>query len=239
LNTTSQSLDLAALTVAAPSIRLQPDAPQILIMHTHGTEAYTMDGTDIYTPSDTSRTTDEHYNVLRIGREIANALTDMGFSVLHDTTLYDYPAYSGAYDRSKAGVESYLERYPSIQIVLDIHRDALVGENGETYKTLAEVDGEEMAQLMLVVGSNDTGLDHPNWKGNLTLAIDLQQRLCAISPSLARPITVRTNRFNQQLAPGALLVEVGSHGNTLREALSAARLFARAAGEEFRAFLPA
>lgn len=236
-NTTSQAVDVAALAAAPVEISLETGGPQILIMHTHGTEAYTMDGTDIYTPSDTSRTTDPNYNVVRVGEEIAGVLTEMGFSVLHDTSLYDYPAFSGAYDRSKAGVERYLAQYPSIRIVLDVHRDALVGENGETYKTLATVDGAETAQVMLVVGSNDTGLEHPHWKENLTLAIRLQGGMNALSPTLARPITIRTNRFNQQLTTGSLLVEVGSHGNTLQEALAAARLFARAAGEEFQTLL--
>lgn len=236
-NTTSQAVDVAALAAAPVEISLEAEGPQILIMHTHGTEAYTMDGTDIYTPSDTSRTTDPNYNVVRVGEEIAGVLTEMGFSVLHDTSLYDYPAFSGAYDRSKAGVERYLAEYPSIRIVLDVHRDALVGENGETYKTLATVDGAETAQVMLVVGSNDTGLEHPRWKENLTLAIRLQGGMNALSPTLARPITIRTNRFNQQLTTGSLLVEVGSHGNTLQEALAAARLFARAAGEEFQTLL--
>lgn len=236
-NTTSQAVDVAALAAAPVEISLEAGGPQILIMHTHGTEAYTMDGTDIYTPSDTSRTTDPNYNVVRVGEEIAGVLTEMGFSVLHDTSLYDYPAFSGAYDRSKAGVERYLAEYPSIRIVLDVHRDALVGENGETYKTLATVEGAETAQVMLVVGSNDTGLEHPRWKENLTLAIRLQGEMNALSPTLARPITIRTNRFNQQLTTGSLLVEVGSHGNTLQEALAAARLFARAAGEEFQTLL--
>ena len=236
-NTTGLSVDVAALAAAEVDISLETGGPQILIMHTHGTEAYTMDGGDVYVPSDNSRTTDTNFNVVRIGEEIADILTEMGFSVLHDTTLYDYPAFSGAYDRSKAGVERYLAQYPSIRIVLDVHRDALVGENGETYKTLATVDGAETAQVMLVVGSNDTGLEHPHWKENLTLAIRLQGGMNALSPTLARPITIRTNRFNQQLTTGSLLVEVGSHGNTLQEALAAARLFARAAGEEFQTLL--
>lgn len=237
-NTTSQSPDVAALASAPVDITLPAQGPQILIMHTHGTEAYTMDGADVYTPSDTSRTTDSSYNILRVGDEIANALTDMGFSVLHDTTLYDYPAYSGAYDRSKAGVERYLAQYPSIKVVLDVHRDALVGEGGEVYKTMTSVGGQEMAQVMLVVGSNDTGLSHPNWQKNLTLALKLEGRMNSLGDTLARPITLRTNRFNQQLTTGSLLVEVGSHGNTLQEALAAARLFAQAAGEEFSALLP-
>jgi len=236
-NTTTQSIDVAALAAAKVEIALG-EGPQILIMHTHGSEAYTMDGTDIYEPSDTYRTTDPNFNVVRIGDEIGTILTEMGFSVLHDKSLYDYPAYSGAYDRSKEAVERYLAEYPTIKVVLDVHRDALVGADDVTYKTRAVVDGEETAQIMLVVGSDDAGLSHPAWKENLTLAIKLQQRMNGIDSTLARPITVRTNRFNQQLTTGSLLVEVGSHGNTLQEALRAARLFARITGEQLQTLLP-
>lgn len=236
-NTTGQTIDVAALASAAVEIELG-DGPQILIMHTHGSEAYTMDGTDIYTPSDTYRTTDNSFNVVRVGTEIADVLTEMGFSVIHDTTLYDHPAYSGAYGRSKEAVERYLEQYPTIKVVLDVHRDALIGADGTTYKTMANVGGEEMAQVMLVVGSDDAGASHPEWKKNLTFAIKLQQKMNEIDTTLSRPITVRTDRFNQQLTTGSVLVEVGSHGNTLREALAAARLFALAAGEELKTLLP-
>ena len=236
-NTTSLPVDVAALAAAPVCLPAGVDGPQILIMHTHGTEAYTMDGADLYLPSDTSRTTDTQFNMVRVGAEMEQVLTGMGFSVIHDTTLYDYPAYSGAYDRSKAGVEEWLAKYPSIRVVLDVHRDALTGEHGETYKTLATVNGQETAQLMLVVGSSDAGLEHPHWQENLTLAIHLQSQLAQTEPTLVRPITLRTNRFNQQLTTGSLLVEVGSHGNTLQEALAAARLFAQTAGEILKPLL--
>lgn len=231
-NTTGQAVDPAALAVAAVDITLPEEGPQILIMHTHGTEAYTMEGEDTYIPSDNARTTDCAFNVVRVGAEIARILTAQGFSVLHDTTLYDYPAYSGAYERSKAGVEGYLEQYPSIQMVLDVHRDALLGEDGEIYKTVATVAGEEQAQVMLVVGTDDAGLHHPDWRSNLTFALRLQRRLTAWDPSFVRPITLRTSRFNQHLTHGSLLLEVGSHGNTLQEALDAAQLFAHTLAQE-------
>lgn len=235
-NTTSKTLDVEALLAAPVQIRLG-GGPQILIMHTHGSEAYTMDGTDIYEPSDTSRTTDERYNVVRIGEEMKAVFESMGLEVVHDVTLYDYPGYSGSYDRSKAGVEQYLARYPSIKIVLDVHRDALIGADGTTYKAVTTVDGEKTAQVMMVIGSNDTGLEHPNWEQNLSLAVHLQRELNGRYPTLARPITLRTSRFNQQLTTGSLLVEVGSNGNTLQEAIAGARLFARTAGELFATWM--
>ncbi len=233
-NQTSQAVDVAALASAAVEIELPQDGPQILIMHTHATEAYTMSGSDVYEESDSYRTTDCNYNVVRVGSEIASCLEAAGFSVLHDETLYDYPEYNGSYNRSLAGVQAYLKQYPSIKIVMDVHRDALVGKDGTVYKTITEVNGEKTAQVMLVMGSNDSGLEFSTWQKNLTLAIKVQGRLNAISDTLARPINLRTARFNQQLTTGSMLVEVGSHGNTLQEALAAARLFAGAAAAAFQ-----
>lgn len=230
-NRTSLDVDLAALTAAPVEITLAPDAPQVLIVHTHTTEAYTPDGEDVYTPSDNNtRTLDENYNMIRVGDEIERIFTEMGLTVLHDRTVYDYPAYNGAYDRSAVGIQSYLEQYPSIQIVLDIHRDALVGEDGTVYKAVTRIDGADTAQVMLVLGSSEGG-EHPNWQKNLTLAAKIQQSMNTLYPTLARPMTLRSSRYNQQLTTGSLLVEVGCHGNTLQEALNGARLFARAAGQ--------
>lgn len=223
-------MDLQALAAAQVSVELPGEGPQILIMHTHGTEAYTMDGEDVYQESDASRTTDENYNVLRIGDEMQSIFEEMGLEVIHDRTLYDYPQYSGSYDRSHAGVQSWLEQYPSIQVVLDVHRDALIGEDGTVYKAVTDVDGEKTAQVLMIVGTDELG-EHPNWTDNLALAIQIQKNLDEQWPTLARPITLRSSRFNQQLTHGSLLVEVGSHGNTLEEALRGARLFAQAAGE--------
>ena len=229
-NYTDKALDLEALAAVPVTVKLEETGPQVLIMHTHTSEAYTMDGTDVYIESDASRTTDEAYNMLRVGDEIQRVFEEMGLEVIHDRTLYDYPRYSGAYDRSYAGVKGWLEKYPSIKVVLDVHRDALIGEDGTVYKAVTEVDGEKTAQVMMVLGSDDSGLDHPHWQENLALAIRIQQSLEEQWPTLARPIALRSSRFNQQLTTGSLLVEVGSHGNTLQEALRGARLFAQTAG---------
>lgn len=127
-NRTGLDVDLAAAAAAPVNIALPAEGPQILIVHTHGSEAYTPDGTDIYEPSDNNtRTLDENYNVVRVGDEMERVFTELGLTVVHDRTLYDYPKYNGAYDRSAEAVQRYLEQYPSIKIVLDVHRDALVG----------------------------------------------------------------------------------------------------------------
>ena len=165
--------------------------------------------------------------MVRVGEEMAAVFSEMGLKVLHDKTLYDYPQYNGAYTRSKEAVAGYLKEYPTIRVVLDVHRDALIAGDGTVYKTMTTVNGAKTAQVMLVVG---TGEEHPGWAENLTLACKVQKSLDTLYPTLARPMALRTSHYNQQLCPGSLLVEVGSHGNTLQEALAAAREFSRATG---------
>lgn len=230
-NRTGEQVDLAAAAAAPLTLSLPAEGPQILIVHSHATEAYTPDGADLYTPAGgVARTLEEEDNVLRVGDEMERVFTELGLSVVHDRTLHDYPQYNGAYTRSARTVEEYLERYPSIKIVLDVHRDALAGEDGTVYKAVTRIDGVDTAQVMLVIGHGQNG-SNPHWMENLSLACRLQTSMNTLYPTLARPMTFRASSYNQELSPGALLVEVGTHGNTLQEALSAARLFARSAGQ--------
>lgn len=210
------------------------DGPQILILHTHGSEAYTQSGEDTYEESDPYRTTDCTKNVVRVGEEMAMELRAHGFRVLHDTNLYDYPSYNEAYDRSAAAIKQWLEQYPSIQLVLDVHRDALVGEGGEPYALVSTEAGKKVAQIMLVLGSEDGGNPHPSWKKNLALGAYLQRNMVKNYTALARPMVLRSGRFNQHLAPAALLVEVGGHGNTLQQAIDGARLWADSAARSLK-----
>jgi len=230
-NYTDYELDIPQLEKDSLKLNLsQSEGPQVLIYHTHTTEAYTMDGTDIYTESDSSRTTDPNFNMIRVGEEMKKVLEEAGLTVIHDDTLYDYPVYTDAYSRSAKGIEAILEKYPSIKLVLDVHRDALAGSDGTVYKTVAgSVDNS--AQVMMVVGSDAGGLTHDNWRQNLSLAVGLQRAEQDAHGTLVRPIVLRSSRFNQHYRPGSLLVEVGSHGNTLQEALTAARLFAQTMAE--------
>lgn len=230
-NTDGKRVDVSALLSGELPLTLQSaeEGPQILIMHTHTAEAYTMSGDDVYTETDTSRTTDERYNMVRIGEEMKAVFESYGLSVIHDTTTYDYPSYNGSYGRSLAGIQAYLEEHPTIAVVLDVHRDALIGSDGTAYATTTEVNGEAVAQVMLVVGTNDSGLEHPNWTDNMAVAVRLQAAMVSLAPDLARDIDLRSQRFNQHLTTGSLLVEVGTSGNTLQEALAGARLFAQAA----------
>lgn len=230
-NKTDYKIDIESLLNEDLDLALDLDSPTVLIIHTHGSEAYTPAGSDLYEASDPSRTEDTNYNVVRVGDELAEALQEAGISVIHDRDLYDYPSYTGSYSRSLDSIESYLEEYPSIKIVIDLHRDALVGSDGTTYKTVADIDGTSCSQVMLVIGSNASGLDHPNWEQNLKLALHLQASMNELYPSLARPICLSQNRYNQHATTGSLLLEVGCNGNTLQEAINAVRLFADAASE--------
>ena len=229
-NYTGYSLDIGVLLEAAPALSNQGDGPKVLIYHSHATEAYTMDGTDVYRESDSYRTTDPEYNMVRIGEEMAAVFEAAGIGVVHDTTLYDYPNYNDAYGRSMEGVAALLRQYPSVVLVLDVHRDALIADDGTIYKVVAGTV-DNCAQVMMVMGSDAGGASHPNWRVNLALALSIQDALTQKWATLARPIVLRDGRFNQHLSTGSILVEVGAHGNTLQEAITAARLYARTVAE--------
>ena len=229
-NHTDYTVDIDALLDVAPALSSRGEGPRVLIYHTHATEAYTMDGTDVYEVSDSYRTLDTEKNMVRVGEEMAAVFEAAGIGVIHDTTLYDYPSYNDAYSRSLAGVSALLKEYPSVVLVLDVHRDALTASDGTIYKVVAGTV-DNCAQVMMVVGSDARGASHPNWRVNLALAMGIQDALAQKWATLARPVVLRTGRFNQHLSTGSILVEVGSHGNTLQEAITAARLYARTVAE--------
>jgi len=228
-NSTDYTIDTAQLLTEGPTQSLVKGQPQILIIHTHSSEAYTMDDFDRYTPSDTTRTQDTKYNVIRVGDALTDALREHGLEVIHDRSIYDYPSYTGSYTRTGEAIQQYLEKYPSIAMVIDLHRDA-IGSGDVVYKTLAEDEASPCAQTMFVVGTDDSGLEHPNWQENLKLALYLQAAVYTAHPTLQRPIKLVQERYNQQLTTGSLILEVGSNGNTLAEALNAIEFFAEAAG---------
>lgn len=198
---------------------------RVLIIHTHGSEAYTPDGDDIYKPTDPSRTEDTNYNVVRVGDELEKILTDRGVSVIHDRALYDYPTYTGSYNRSYDAICAYQEQYPDISVVIDLHRDALESADGTVYKTVADIGGVPCAQVMLIVGTSFSGLEHPQWRENLKFALRLQTEMVTEYPSLARPLSISEYRYNQHATTGSLIAEIGCNGNTLQEALCAVRYF--------------
>ncbi len=197
----------------------------VLIIHTHATESYTPSKAYPYTPTDTDRTTDNNFNMVRVGDEVEKVLKENGINVYHDTSQNDYPSYNKSYQKSCTAAQSYIQKDPSIKIILDIHRDAAQDKNGNKIACVSEIEGKRAASVMLVVGSNASGLEHDLWRGNLSFAYALQAHTSALYPGLFRPINLRSQRFNQHLAPAAVIVEIGTNGNTLDEALLGARLF--------------
>ena len=227
-NRTDYALDASLFDGSFAAALPAEEGPQVLIVHTHGSEAYTMPAGQEYVPSGDCRTTDNAYNVVRVGDELAKTLEEAGLTVLHDPTLHDYPEYSGAYGRSLDAVNAYLEQYPTISFVLDVHRDAIEDSQGNQYKVVSTIEGEgTSAQMTLVVGSDGSGLTHPDWIENLRLAVAIQQEALAEYPTLMRPLLLRNSRYNQHATTGSLLVEVGAAGNAPEEAALAGRLFAQ------------
>ena len=228
-NTTSLEIDVKALLAEPPDITLTRGEPSVLIIHTHTSEAFTPSDGKTYVESDPYRTEDQTRNITRVGEEIAAELERRGIGVIHDRRSYDFPSFAGSYSRAYASIRSHLERYPSIQLVLDIHRDSITAPDGSQRKTIAHIDDVVSSQIMLVVGTNYAGLRHPAWHENMRLALSLQHEMNTLFPTLARPIYISEFRFNQHATTGSLIIEVGSAGNTLTESLIAARHFAEAA----------
>lgn len=216
----------------SPDVSLSTDYSDVtvLIIHTHGSEAYKPEGTDIYVASDPSRTEDCNYNMIRVGNELTSILKSRGINVIHDTELYDYPSYNGSYTRSLESIVSYLESDSSIKVVIDLHRDA-VSDGDNPYKTTTTINGESSSQVMIIAGTNASGLWHPNWEENLKFALLLQGCMNIKYPSLARPLYISEYRYNQHATTGSLIVEVGYNGNTLKESLNAVTYFGDCMGD--------
>lgn len=227
-NATYYDVDPNELLDGDYHLTLPADGYQILIVHTHATESYTPTEAEPYEAEEEYHTTDTEHSVVRVGQVLADALTACGLNVLHDANLHDYPSYNGSYARSGETIEEYLDAYPGIQIVIDLHRDAL-GDDDVIYRTDAGIDGVRAAQLLFVMGT-DVNLEHPGWRDNLRLALTLQEAVRARWPQLMRPVKLCDYRYNQQLTPGSLLLEVGSSGNTLEEAITSVELFAEIVG---------
>ncbi len=218
-NTSGYDVEIQNLLLQPLDWDLTADGPAVLILHTHGTESYA--GTDGY------RSRDEAQNMIAVGTQLAQALEQAGIGVIHDKTMHDADSYDGSYAHARTSIESYLAQYPSIRLVLDIHRDSAEDAEGNQIDyTVATEDGEA-AQLMLVMGTDAGGLTHPEWQRNLSLALKLHVQLEKLCSDICRPMYLRTSRFNQDLCPGALLVEVGAAGNTQQEALLAANILAQ------------
>jgi len=197
----------------------------VLIMHTHTTETYMTEDKGYYTADFNSRSTDNSKNMARIGDIVAEKLNNAGIKTIHDTTQHDYPNYTGSYSRAAKTICNYIDKYPSIKIVLDLHRDAVSSGESDKVKLTTEINGKKAAQVMLVMGSQSGGVTNfPNWKENLKLAVKLQQTMEEKYPTLARPLMLMPKNYNESLTKGSLLIEFGTDANTLDEASYSAEL---------------
>lgn len=224
-NQTEYGIDVQSLLAEKPKIEFTDNGqPQILIIHTHASESYGYKRT--YPLSDTDRTQDKEYNMVRIGKELKTHLENRGYNVLHDDTIHDFPSYTSSYKRAGETIQKYLYDYPSIVAVFDLHRDALIDANGKSTGFISEQNGEECAQIMMVCGTDQNNLKFDTWEENLRFAFKIQDYMEKHYPGLMRPINIRKERFNLHLTNGSILFEIGSNGNSLVQAINSVKYLA-------------
>lgn len=226
-NRSGISVDVkAAVERQLPFTFAKTAEPQVLILHTHTTEQYMTYDSGYYNEADKRRSQDHKKNVCAVGEAIRMTLEAHGIHAIHDTTVHDDPVYTGSYGRSAATAEKYLKKYPSIRVVLDVHRDAIMKGDKGVLKPTVTVNGKKAAQMMLVMGVVDSKeLPHPQCEKNLTLAAHMQKELGKVHADLMRPLNMVASRYNQHLNPGWMLVETGAEGNTVEEAVYAGQIF--------------
>ncbi len=209
-NPTAYNINANEFVGADVTYKLNCDnTPEVLIIHTHTTESYGEFG---------ERNTDATKNVIAVGEEIKKVFMQNNIGVIHDTTVHDYPSYQGAYTRTLTTTEQYLRDNPTIKIVLDVHRDGYIYDDGTRLRKTTKINNDDVAQVMLVCGTDSLGLYHPQWRENLKLAAKIQSAATQMYPTLMRPIDLRSERFNMHTTNGSLLLEIGANGNTLEEA---------------------
>ena len=219
-NTSDKKADVSTALLTELQWDLYANQPTVLILHSHGSESYEYTGE--YQETTAYRTLNTDYNMVSIGDQLAKKLEQAGIRVIHDRTLYDVPSYNDAYVNARKAIQQHLADNPSICLVLDLHRDAAATETGQIRYVTDTPEGAA-AQLMLVLGTN-----HTDWQDNLSFATKLQVQLEKQVPGICRPISVRAQRYNQDLCPAAVLVEVGAAGNDRQEALLTAEYLANA-----------
>ena len=236
-NTSNPDSALAsAIEGALPfTVELDSAEPQVLILHTHATETYQTWDTLLYDPAFTARTRDNSVNMCAVGARMAEILNAAGVNTLHDETLHDDPSYTESYARSAQTTKQYLARYPSIKVVLDVHRDAIEAD-GSRIKPLCSVDGQDTAQVMIIAGCDNGGsVALPNWRLNLRFAAAWESEMERRTPGLTRPVLCGYRFYNQDLTTGSLLIEIGGHANTVEEALRGGTYAAQALAALFGA----
>ena len=220
-NATDLTVDLRqCLNAKLPFTYEKTSEPQVLIVHTHATESYMDSDLGYYYESFYPRSDDDGRNVVRVGQQICESLKEEGITAAHCTVHHDDPSYLGAYDNCAASINEYIARYPTIKIILDIHRDSITTDDNEKIKPTFTYNGKKAAQIMIMCGNDNYGYyDFPNWQENLSLAVKLQSAAETDYPGMTRPLHFGNFMYNMNLAPGSLLIEIGTDANTLEEAV--------------------
>lgn len=200
--------------------------PQVLIVHTHTTEAYVKKDLGYYYQGQEFRSTNDSENILRVGEAIIKTLNKNGIGAVHAKEYHDDPAYNGSYDRSEQTIYKYMEQYPGIKVIIDIHRDSIGydDERGKIKPTFV-AKGKKAAQVMIMSGYdpyNEYGF--PEWESNLKFALRLQQKAETMYPGMTRPLYFGDFAYNMFINSGSLLIEVGTEVNTLNEAVYSGEL---------------
>lgn len=218
-NEGGKKFDIEALLSEKSEIKVDKTKKyQVLIVHSHGTESYNDYGVDYYNGDMSFRSDDNNKNMIHIGNILAALLEDAGYGVIHDKTQHDNPDYNGAYRSSRDSINNYLEKYPEIEVVLDIHRDTVITSSKTKYRTVTEIDGETVSQVMILLGSGKEDAPNEHWEENLKFSLMIQNVAADKYPGLMRPILLRNYLYNQDITAGSILVEVGTCGNSSEEA---------------------
>ena len=217
------------------AVELDSEEPQVLILHTHATETYQPWADLVYDPDFSARTTDTSQNMCAVGDRMTEILNEAGICTVHDTTLHDSPSYTESYARSAQTARAWLEQYPSIKVILDVHRDAIETSDGVRVKPLCQIEGQDTAQVMIIAGcDNGNTVNLPHWQQNLKFAAAWETEMESLYPGLTRPVLCGYRFYNQDVTTGSLLIEIGGHANTLPEAVRAGEYAARALAALFR-----
>lgn len=225
-NETSYGINIEEMLSGAPDIDMSVSGAKILITHTHATESYAPTGAEVYDITASDRTEDKNKNVVAVGRKMKEVFERNGIQTLHDEILHDVPSFNGSYAHSLSSVEEYIKNNPSIQIVFDIHRDSIVYDDNTKAKTITKINGKNAAQLMFVVGTDANGLYNPDWRSNMQAALHFQKSIADKHPKLMRHINLRRERFNGHTSGASMIIEVGTSGNSLDEAMYSIELAA-------------
>lgn len=225
-NSTDLKLDLGGYLKTELPYKLEDTSePQVLIVHTHATESYMEDDLGYYYESFYPRDTDDNYNVIAVGNAIQTQLEKSGIGVAHCCEHHDDPQYYGAYDNCAQSINEYLQKYPTIKLVLDIHRDSITTDENEKIKPTFEYNGKKAAQIMIMCGNDNYGYyDFPNWEQNMNLAVKLQSKAESKYPGMTRPLYFGNFMYNMNLGQTSLLIEMGTDANTLEEAVYSGQL---------------